>query len=363
MRRVAFYAPMKSPNHPVPSGDRAFARALMTAIATDTVRVELVSEFQTRESKGDAARQSELRQAAAREAARLIDILSSNPPDLWVTYHNYYKAPDLIGHAVTAALELPYVQIEASRARKRLTGPWAAFAACAEMAIDAADLVFYLTEHDLITLDRHRPERQRLINLRPFLPAETLPGAAACGASGRAILTTGMMRRGDKLSSYRIIAETLAYLATPGWRLAIAGDGPARPEVEAMMAPFGDHVRLLGQLDSAAMQAAYQDAALFFWPGVNEGFGMVFLEAQAAGLPVVAQDRPGVRDVLAPGVYPLPADGPAALAARIDTLLGDCGLRQQLGDTARQIIARNHLIDTARETFWSAVTPLLESRR
>ena len=41
--------------------------------------------------------------------------------------------------------------------------------------------------------------------------------------------------------------------------------------------------------------------------------GMGWLRNLTAGLPVVAQDRPGVRDVLAPGTYPTPGDGPAAL--------------------------------------------------
>jgi glycosyltransferase involved in cell wall biosynthesis len=363
MRRVVFHAPMKPPTHPVPSGDRAFARALMTAITTDEARVDLVSTFQTRDSRGDPARQAEIRLDAAAETARLIDRLAAAPPDLWVTYHNYYKAPDLIGHAVAQALNLPYVQIEASRSTKRLTGPWSGFAADAEAAIDAADLVFYLTANDLITLDRHRPTGQQLVHLRPFLPRANLPAATDPAAHLPTMLAAGMMRPGDKLASYRLIAETLAVLDHSGWKLLVAGDGPARPEVENLMAPFGDRVRFLGQLDTDGMARAYAQAALFFWPGVNEGFGMVYLEAQAAGLPVVAQDRPGVRDVLTPGAYPAPEQGPAALAAEITCLLTDPALCRSRGATARQTIADRHLIDSARNTFWNAVTPLLERPR
>lgn len=363
MRRVAFHAPMKPPTHPVPSGDRAFARALMAAITTDSATVELVSDLQTRDSRGDPARQAEIRAEAARESARLIESLAPAPPDLWVTYHNYYKAPDLIGHAVTSALNLPYVQIEASRSTKRLTGPWSGFAAATEAAIDAADIVFHLTANDLITLQRHRPPGQRLVHLRPFLPRADLPPATDPAAHGKTMLAAGMMRPGDKLTSYRVIADTLAHLDSPDWRLRIAGDGPARPEVERLMAPHGDRVRFLGQLDDDGMAAAYAQAALLFWPGVNEGFGMVYLEAQAAGLPVVAQDRPGVRDVLAPGDYPSPDRGPAALADTITRLLTDPGLCRDRGAAARRHVARHHLIDSARATFWSAVAPLLEQSR
>lgn len=362
MPRVAFYAPMKPPTHPVPSGDRAFARALMAAIATNDVEVNLVSTVRTHESKGDPARQAILRAAADAEATRLIDQFAAEPPDLWVTYHNYYKAPDFIGHAVTSALGIPYVQIEASRAKKRLTGPWGAFATAAEAAIDAADMVFYLTANDLITLERHCPQEQRLINLKPFLPRDELPAAADPARNRPRMLTAGMMRHGDKRGSYQIIAETLACLNDTGWQLDIAGDGPARPEVERLMAPYGDRVQFLGQLDAEQMADAYSHAALFFWPGMNEGFGMVYLEAQAAGVPVVAQDRPGVRDVLAPGTYPAPHDGPAALASQITRILKDAELCRTLGATARKSIARNHLIGSARATFWSSVTPLLDRK-
>lgn len=362
MRDVAFYAPMKPPSHPVPSGDRAFARALQMAIQTEDVTLRLVSELQSHDKVGDPDRQATLAGLAKAEVERLTNLLRTNRPDFWVTYHNYYKAPDLIGPAVCAALDLPYIQIEASRAKKRLNGPWAQFAAAAEKATDAADLVFYLTAHDEITLARHKPINQRLTKLSPFLPYADLPTAAACDTPGRPILSVGMMRAGDKLASYHLIAETLACLTTPDWNLQIAGDGPIRDQIEKLMSVFGTRVRFLGQLDASSMRQAYDQAGLFFWPGVNEGFGMVYLEAQAAGLPVVAQDRPGVRDVLAPGFYPAIKDGPAALAAQIDSLLANPVARLSCGTAARASISDGHLIDSARATFWTAVTSLLDDR-
>lgn len=359
MTRIAFYAPMKPPGDPTPSGDRQMARNLIAAIGAEGAEVQVVSELKLHEKAGDPERQARLRQRAEAEVARLTARLAGTGLALWVTYHNYYKAPDLIGPAVCAALGLPYVQIESTRAKKRLTGPWAGFAAAAEAACDAAQVIFYLTANDLITLDRHRAPGQRLIHLPPFLPTDTLPPASHCDGP---MLTAGMMRAGDKLASYRILAETLAHLSCD-WRLEIAGDGPARPEVEALMAPFGGRVRFLGLLDHAALAQAYARAALFIWPGVNEAFGMVYLEAQAAGLPVVAQDRPGVRDVLLPGDYPAPEDGPQALATQLATLLADPALRQRRGSDARAMVAATHLMPAATQGFWSTVTPLLEARR
>ena len=75
---------------------------------------------------------------------------------------------------------------------------------------------------------------------------------------------------------------------------------------------------------------------------------------------MVAQDRPGVRDVLLPGSYPRPEDGPEALAAQIAALLSDPALRKTRGDQARAMIARAHLRPAATARFWSAVAPLVK---
>ncbi len=356
--RIAFYAPLKPPGHPTPSGDREMARALIAAIGAHGATVDQVSELRIYDGAGDASRQALLAEQARAEITRLTRQFADDRPALWVTYHSYYKSPDLIGPAVCRALGVPYIQIEATRARSRLTGPWAGFAAAAEASCDAADLILYLTDLDLITLDRDRPPHQRLARLRPFLPTDTLP-APARPASSTTMLSVGMMRAGDKLASYRIIADTLAML-DGDWQLDIAGDGPARDEVAALMAPFGPRVRFLGQLDRRALSAAYAGAALFFWPGVNEAWGRVYLEAQAAGLPVVTQDRPGVRDVLAPGDHPSPEAGAAALARRLRHLLDDPANREAEGRAARAHVASHHLLAMATDTFWTAATPLLE---
>ncbi|MFT4959566.1 MAG: hypothetical protein ACI92Z_000642 [Paracoccaceae bacterium] len=359
MIRVAFYAPMKPPTHPNPSGDREMARSLMKAIAAGPATVDLVSELRVHDSAGDPGKQAQLRRLAKVEATRLIHELAATDTRLWVTYHSYYKAPDMIGPTVARALNIPYIQIESSRAKSRLTGPWSEFAREAEAASDSADLIFYLIQLDLQTLKRDQTKQQNLTLLRPFLPITSLP--ANTYSSDGPMLAAGMMRKRDKLESYTVIAETLANLRTPDWRLNIAGDGPARPQVEALMAPFGDRVQFLGQLDRDGMNAVYRDAALFLWPGVNEAYGMVYLEAQAAGLPVMAQDRDGVRDVVLPGVYPAPEDGALALARDLDQLLADPGLRSLRSTAGRAMIAESHLIGAATNSFWSAVHPLLDT--
>ena len=355
MSRIAFYAPMKSPNHPVPSGDREMARGVMAALSDETrgYDVALVSEFRCYDGKGDGAAQKALSRAAKAEVARLIGLGGWSA---WVTYHSYYKAPDLLGPAVSQALDIPYIQIEATRAAKRLGGPWDQFARAADASCDAAAAIFFLTTQDQEGLAPYKREGQPQVHLHPFLAREDIEAFER--KTEKIFLSAGMMRQGDKLSSYRIIAETLTHL-TGDWIYEIAGDGPARTEVEALFAPLGERVRFLGQLGPKDLQNAYSRASAFLWPGVNEAFGMVYLEAQAAGVPVVAQDRPGVRDVL-PLTALVPVGDPAHLAQNLSRLLNDVDYQTMRSNEARALVKQKHLLASARKTLWSVLDPLLK---
>lgn len=355
MARVAFYAPMKAPDSLIPSGDREMARNLMTAIKADVHQVHLASRLRIYDKSGNHDIQASFLRDSRAEAEKLISNLPSDT-DLWVTYHNYYKAPDLLGPVVCKARGLPYVQLESTRATSRLTGPWSKFAKAAHDACDAAQVIFYHTANDLITLERERFRNQELVELPPFLPITDLPPRSSCTGP---LLAVGMMRHGDKLESYRILADVLA-LVRGDWSLNIIGDGPARGEIQALMAPFGNRVKFMGQLSREKTCNAYTNASMLVWPGVNEAYGMVYLEAQAAGLPVVAQNRPGVRDVLAKADHPFPEQGPRALAFRIDSLLANPNQRRSEGASARAFVADRHLLPFATNRFWTGVAPLLK---
>ncbi|MEL6620197.1 MAG: glycosyltransferase family 4 protein [Pseudomonadota bacterium] len=345
---VAFYAPLKAPTHPVPSGDRSMGRALMAALQAAGCDVTMASDLRLYDGNGDAGTQDRLMDAARSEVDRLRALPAAPAWQAWITYHNYYKAPDLIGPAVAAALNIPYLQIESTRASKRLQGAWARFAQAAEHASDAAHTILYFTQHDALTLRRDAPEGQALVHLPPFLPRATLPEPSPL--TGR-MLSVGMMRKGDKLASYTLIAQTLAALpGTLDWSLDVVGDGEAAADVRRLLAPFGDRIRFHGALDAMPLSDLYRQASLFLWPGVNEAFGMVYLEAQAAGLPVVAQDRPGVRDVVT-GPCPAPEAGPEALAQRLHVLLTDSNARHAASTAARTGIAQSHLLPHAAATL------------
>ncbi|MFY0616328.1 glycosyltransferase family 4 protein [Shimia sp.] len=357
MARIAFYAPLKSPHHPVPSGEREIARNFMRVLEHEGHTPVLASELRTFEKRGDAVTQAALIDQAERACTGLVAQGQKDKWAAWVTYHNYYKAPDLLGPTVSKALGIPYVLIEATRASKRLGGPWDAFERKAEEAIDLADVVFHFTERDAEALRANLRDGQQLVALPPFLAIETLPAAAIGQAP--LVLIAGMMRAGDKLASYAIAAEALTHMPDGPWRVEIAGDGPMREEIATLMAPFGERVQFLGQLDAAGMAAAYQRARVFLWPGVNEAFGMAYLEAQAHGVPVVAENRPGVNEVVAPDGL-VPVGMPEALAASVLRVLNDPDCHDVRAQAAQDLIAESHLMPAARRRVWRILTPLLK---
>ncbi|MFH6783082.1 MULTISPECIES: glycosyltransferase family 4 protein [Methylobacterium] len=364
MSRVAFYAPLKSPDHPVPSGERTMARLLLRALAAAGFVPEVACRLRTRDP--DGAGHPALRAASRDEAGRLIATYRADPPALWFTYHVYYKAPDWIGPAVAAALGIPYVVAEGSRSARRALGPHALGHAGAEAALDAAALVLVMNRRDRPALEAARPAGQVLADLPPFLDPEDWPVVEGGRAPGPLrLLTVAMMREGDKLASYRLLADVLTRLGDLSWRLDIAGDGPAAAEVDGMLALFGPRVRRHGAVSSAALSALYGAADLLVWPAVNEAYGMALLEAQAHGCPVVAGGYGGVPDVVRDGstgrVTP-PGDAAAmeaairGLAAAPETIAAMRGRALAFARTERGL-------DGATAVLRAALGPLLAGGR
>jgi len=315
------------------------ARALVAALEHMGAQVDLACTLRSRDGAGDATVQADLLAQAQQLVPQIFQRGRAAGWQAWITYHTYYKAPDLIGPAVARALGIPYLLVEATRARKRLGGPWDTFAQSAEAACDAADVVFYLTQRDREALDAYAPNGQHLVHLAPFLPRNDLPQQA----NGPHLLAVGMMRAAAKLASYELIAQTLA-LVPEAPLLEIAGDGPARARVEAAMAPLGGRVRFLGELTPEALEQAYARAGALIWPGVDEAFGVSYLEAQAHGLPVIAQDRDGVRDVLYPRAYPAVDKGAVGLAELLRSVAPDA-------QDIRAHIDAHHLLPAAAQTL------------
>lgn len=359
-RRIAFYAPMKAPDHPNPSGDRKIARLLMHALDRGGWETRLASRLRTHQREGNPAAQDMLFQEAERITQKLLaEYARTGAPALWFTYHCYYKAPDLIGPNIARALGIPYVVAEGYRSRKRLEGPYARFAQASERALDQAQIIFHLQPRGLDALERDRPTGQRLIPLPPFTALGAEPPSRPPGEGPLRLATVAMMRRGDKLASYRALAAALAEVKAE-WALDIVGDGAAREEVEAAFAPFGARARFHGQIDDRdEISRIYEGAEIFLWPGVNEAFGMVYLEAQAAGVPCIAEDRPGVNGVVGPSGRLTAPDDPSAFARAIDELGADRAALAQAGREARAHVKAHHGVNAAAALLTRSLETLL----
>ncbi|WMS44106.1 glycosyltransferase family 4 protein [Acuticoccus sp. MNP-M23] len=144
-----------------------------------------------------------------------------------------------------------------------------------------------------------------------------------------------------------VLIEALAQLRGLAWTCEIVGGthdgGAVRRALEDAIAAhaLSDRVALRGALDEDALLALYGRASVFALATHYEGFGMVFAEAMAAGLPVVGTTGGAVPDVVPPdaGILVPPGDA-EAFAAALRTILTDPPLRDRLADGARTAGAR-----------------------
>jgi phosphatidyl-myo-inositol alpha-mannosyltransferase len=136
----------------------------------------------------------------------------------------------------------------------------------------------------------------------------------------------------------------------PHLRLCVVGDGPARARAEEMIPPsIRPDVRFAGSVSTEDLPRYHASADLFIAPATSgESFGIVLLEAMAAGLPVVASDIPGYRTVMKDsrqGRLVPPGDA-FALADTLGTLLANPALCRAMAAEGRR---------TAQEYSWPAV--------
>lgn len=367
--RVALYAPLKPLDHPVPSGDRRTLRGLIAALALAGHSTLPASRLRSYDGRGDARRQARIATIGARMRARLARRHEDcpAPPDAWITYHAYHKSPDWLGPELAAARRIPYLLVEASFATKQARGPWAAGHARMAATLAAADVVLAMTAHDMPGLAAAIRPPTKLERLAPFLDTAPYAEAGRSRADHRAawaarldldparpwLLTVAMMRPGVKRDSYALLADAIRRLpAELPWQLIAVGDGPVRGEITDMLGALGhESVRLPGRLDETELAGLYAASDLFLWPAIGEAYGMVFLEAQAAGLPVVAGATGGVGEVVRDrdGGRLVTSNDSGAFAHAAAELLAAPAERAAEGErAARRIEAEHGLAHAAR---------------
>lgn len=165
-----------------------------------------------------------------------------------------------------------------------------------------------------------------------------------------------------------VLIEAAARLSRdghPDLTVAIAGAGRDGSRLERLISRTGAPVRLLGRVPDAELPALYGCADVFAlccrnrWAGLEqEGFGIVFLEAAAAGVPSVAGDSGGAAEAVADGETGLVVsrpDDPGAVAAALEKLIADPDLARRQGRAARDRAVTEFAYDVLADRLRAAL--------
>jgi len=365
--KVAFYAPIKPPDHHIPSGDRLIARNLVTVLELAGHKVGLASKFIAYSKRADDEILKQRKADAFAEAERVTRHFGTASPDCWITYHPYCKAPDWIGPLVCERLKIPYITIEAARTGQGFEDGgdlWRDWRMEAQAGIRAADLhlCFKPTDREYLTnlqvdeaLIRMIPP---FINTKQATPNTLFSLPKRWRADWPVMLTVGMMRPGKKVENYRILAEALTGLQALHWNLIAIGGGPEEDNIKSFFNEIDPaRLRFMGGVEHREVLAAMQQSDVFVWPGWKEPIGMVYLEAQLNGLPVCALDSMGVSLTVSHGKTGLlsPEDDPVRFRDNLAELLSHPDLRRDLASAASRHIVKNHSLSTASAAIDAAL--------
>ncbi len=144
------------------------------------------------------------------------------------------------------------------------------------------------------------------------------------------LLYVGRVSVEKQIEQMRAVLEQV-----PGTRLAVVGDGPHRPALEQHFA--GLPVTFMGYLTGEDLARAYASADIFAFTSALETFGLVVVEAMAAGLPVVSARVGGVTDVVQEGVtgYTFAVNDVAGLVDGVRAIVSAPGRREEMSRAAR----------------------------
>ncbi len=349
--KIAVYCPNKPLGHPDPSGDQTIAHNLVEALQRLGHACREMSTFRARWfwTHPDGVR---------RALEGVLEALKGSVawrPDLWLTYHTYYKAPDVIGPWVSGFLKIPYALFQPMYGTRRRKDPktrpgfflnrW---------ALRRSALAVTNNRNDRAALERIIAT-ERLTYLAPGIFPEMFSRHEEAGravrdrlgltADDRVLLTAARFRSGVKWESLRFLFRALSLLDFEklSVHLVVAGDGPMETEVRRRaLATLGSRVVFAGRVARRDLYAYYSAADLFVFPGIGESLGMVFLEAQSCGLPVVALCEGGVDQVVADGMSGVLVRGrdPVRYAEAVADLLADSLRRQRMGREAARFVDR-----------------------
>jgi phosphatidylinositol alpha-1,6-mannosyltransferase len=184
------------------------------------------------------------------------------------------------------------------------------------------------------------------------------------GLAGRPWLLT-VARLDDAYKGIDTVLQALPRIAerVPAVQYVVAGDGRLRPDLERLAGALGcrDRAHFVGRVSDADLAALYEGCTAFVMAsrdrtsdGGVEGFGLVFLEANSFGKPVLGGNSGGIPDAVLDGITGLLADPEDArhVADQAIRLLTDSDLAQRLGEQGRERVLR--------ERTWSACAGRLQ---
>jgi glycosyltransferase involved in cell wall biosynthesis len=350
--RILFYAPFKPLGHAHPSGDLVTAAGIADYLAKQGHAVIYASSLRCRWIYWKPWRWLGL----ISERQRVRRQFANGPVDLWFTYHSYYKAPDLLGPPVSEKLGIPYVifqGIYSTKRRRRLKTRLGFY--LNRRALCAARHVFTNKKIDLLNLKRLLPD-EGVTYIAPGLVLDDFCFDAEARNDLRrrwnidddpVVLSAAMFRPGVKTEGLTWVIRTCGQLLRQGrkLRLVIAGDGKEKAKLHKLAREqLPDRVRFLGEMPRSEMRRFYSSGDIFVFPGINESLGMVFIEAQSCGLPVVAFANAGVPEAVQEGKtgFLVPMYDSGRFAEAIGRLLADEDLRRQMGKAGRAYVRRAH---------------------
>jgi glycosyltransferase involved in cell wall biosynthesis len=350
--KIAFYAPFKPLDHPHPSGDATIARGLVDYLKDQGHDIQVQSRLRTRWIYFKPW----LWPWFVFSFARIIFRFNKKLPDVWLTYHTYYKAPDVIGPWICRLFGLKYLVFQGiySTKHKRRIKTWPGFI-LNRSALLKADHVFTNKTVDLKNLTRLLPEEQVTYVTPGLDPAYFKSDREKAEQyrsrwgikKGPLLLTAAMFRNDVKTRGLVWLIETLGRLVEKkiAFHLVIAGSG----KMEARLKKWAEiHLpechTFAGRIAKKQMPGFYSAGDLFVFPGIGESLGMVFLEAQSCGLPVIAFNNGGIPEVVkhqSTG-FLTPMYDRDFFLKQVERLINDRSLRMKMGRQAMDHVRGSH---------------------
>ena len=212
-------------------------------------------------------------------------------------------------------------------------------------------------------LEENPQLRDRLVVVPNGLQmVDAQPIAPAGGGRKRIVCTARLV----DWKGHRVLIEALAKLAgRDDWQADLIGDGPERVAIERQLEETGltDRVKLHGSVDPRRVHDIVAGSDLSVLASFGEGMPNAVMEAMSHGVPAVATDVAGVRELLGTGAGLIVPRGDAtAVAGALERMLDDEDLRRTAGAEGLRVITERHSIPAMRDAKLAAIGRAIASR-